>query len=312
MTQDFIPFSASELKVLCRRCRIWPSKDRGQHFIVEPRVVEEAIGAAEITARDEVIEIGPGFGALTFGLAPLARKVTAVEIEPKLARFLGEECARRGVKNVEVVEGDILDISKFRHVDISSSVVVSSLPYSITSDFFSLVFNDNALPKRMVLMVQKEVVERLTAPPPHMSLLSVVAQWYGRVEYIHTVARSAFWPEPEVASAIVKIDARVGVGLAPAPSRAEASPAPTVGAGISSEDFFAFVRQAFKFPRRKVGNVIPQLSRMSLRAERSNPQGIATLPLVARDDIVLTDKRPSELSIHDWLQLYKMVKKLSN
>ena len=264
-------FSVPELKSLCEKYRIRPTKDRGQNFLIDERVAQETIHAANLHLDDEVIEVGPGFGALTFGLAACAKQVTAVEIEPKLILWLREEMKRRGVKNVETVEGDAIQFISSSAHQWQDFVVIASLPYQITSDFFSYILQDDCLPKRLVLIIQKEVAERICARPPHMSLLSVIVQWYGKVEVLRIIPRSAFWPQPAVESALVRIDT------------SDAQAAERRG-NIKSEAFFNFIKPAFRFPRRKIANTIG----------RGVLQYASTM-----------DKRPGAFSIDDWIALFR-------
>ena len=274
--------SVSEIKALCAQYRIRPTKDRGQNFLIDERVAQETIHAANLHLDDEVIEVGPGFGALTFGLAACAKQVTAVEIEPKLILWLREEMKRRGVKNVETVEGDAIQFISSSAHQWQDFVVIASLPYQITSDFFSALLKDDCVPRRLVLIIQKEVAERLHARPPHMSLLSVIVQWYGKVKLVREVPRSAFWPQPAVESALVRIDTQGGARLI-APLRTHC------GVKIRSENFFDFIKPAFRFPRRKIANTI------EIRADsRLHPRSSA-----------LWEKRPGELGIDDWIALFR-------
>src|SRR3989338_1187353 len=216
--------SVSEIKALCAQYRIRPTKDRGQNFLIDERVAQETIHAANLHLDDEVIE---------------------VEIEPKLILWLREEMKRRGVKNVETVEGDAIQFISSSVHQWQDFVVIASLPYQITSDFFSALLKDDCVPRRLVLIIQKEVAERLHARPPHMSLLSVIVQWYGKVKLVREVPRSAFWPQPAVESALVRIDTQGGARLI-APLRTHC------GVKIRSENFFDFIKPAFRFPRRKI------------------------------------------------------------
>src|SRR3989338_4907473 len=215
-----------EIKVLCAKYGIRPSKDRGQNFVIEPRAIERMVEAADISPEDFVVEIGPGFGVLTTALAKRAKKVLAVEVDGKLAQALKDSpLFRRTV--LELVQGDVLKMSNEELVktvarDFMSRPggtqgaplheaktlpykVVSNLPYSITSKVLRKFTEFDPKPTIMVLMVQKEVAERVCARPGEMSILSVAVQYYAKPEIIAYVARDAFWPEPEVESAILRI-----------------------------------------------------------------------------------------------------------
>lgn len=271
----FSPYSVADIKAHCEKYRIRPSKDRGQNFLID-RGVAGAMADALAAEVNTCVEIGPGLGALTFLLAEKVKQVLAIEIEPKLVRHMRQELAARGVNNVEVVEGDARDTSIYRNVELSKCCVASSLPYSITSDFFSLIFNDGVVPRRMVLLLQREVAERLAARPPSMTFLSVVAQWFTEVALVKKIPRSAFWPQPEVESAVVCLDA---------------CPPSVRRRNIVSENFLSFVRRAYKSPRKKIGN---------------------TLDISKYRNIEISEKRPGEISVDDWVMLYRELKKLDS
>ena len=270
----YSPYSISDLKRICAQYRIRPSKSRGQNFLIDERI---AIAAAAHDGGGRVIEVGPGLGALTFKLAARAAEVIALEIDAKIAAALRAELTARGIAHVTLIETDAMQwfrqyaIAKFHHADNS---IVANLPYAITSDFFSCILQDALLPRALTVMVQQEVAERLAARPPHMSLLSVVAQWYGAVRIVQRVPRSAFWPQPGVESALVHID------TADAGARARR-------AQIESAAFLSFVRRAFAFPRRKVKSSVPSHARDALARLQE-----------------FLERRPADLTADDWLALY--------
>ena len=167
------------------------------------------IKAADLSKDDTVIEVGPGFGALTFALAEKAEKVAAFEIEKKLGSYWDEMIKKN--KNVEIVWGNVLrkfPISNFQFP--INFKVVSNLPYQITSSVIRLFLEAENQPEVMVFMLQKEVAERICARPGDMSVLAVSVRYYADPEIVMYVPRSSFWPEPEVDSAIIKIKNQKG------------------------------------------------------------------------------------------------------
>ncbi|MDO8505487.1 MAG: 16S rRNA (adenine(1518)-N(6)/adenine(1519)-N(6))-dimethyltransferase RsmA [bacterium] len=294
-----------EVKVLCIKFGIRPSRDRGQNFVIEPRAIERMVEAAEISPEDSVVEIGPGFGVLTSELAKKARKVVAVEVDTNVigaAKYMLEE-----YKNVDLVHADILKMSNERLVELlqtppnlpserggNDSIsppfqggvrggpipykVVSNLPYSITSKVLRKFTECEPRPTCAVLMVQKEVAERVCAAPGAMSMLSVAVQYYGKPEIIAFVDRDAFYPQPEVDSAILKIHISHNTYH------------------ISQEEekrLFQIVRIGFSSRRKQLQN------NLTAGLHISREQAFEALGRVGLPEEV----RPQELSVDNWIAL---------
>ncbi len=192
-------FNIDHLKFLCQKYNLRPSKKYGQNFLINEEVIEQIVESAEIKKTDTIVEIGPGFGPLTFALSERAQKIIAFEIEKKLADYWSDK--KPG--NVEIVWGNAL-----KHLDNMPDKkykVVANLPYQITSPIIRAFLETNNPPAQMILMVQKEVAERICARPGDMSVLSVAVQYYAEPKIIAKVLRSNFWPEPRVDSAIIKL-----------------------------------------------------------------------------------------------------------
>lgn len=177
----------------------------GQNFLVNATIVAKIADATRLTSTDAVVEIGPGQGVLTNVLAQRAGKVIAIELDDRLIPLLREKFIRHD--NVAIVHDDIL------HINMSESaaqygfdeyVVVGNIPYYITAPIIRFFLENPYRPREIILMVQKEVAERITATPGNMSILSVAAQYYADVEYLFTVPRADFEPQPKVDSAVVR------------------------------------------------------------------------------------------------------------
>ncbi len=195
-------------------------KSFGQNFLADPSVVRRIIQVAEIQPGESVLEIGPGTGVLTYALVAAGAKVTAVEADHDLIAPLQE---RFGDK-IELIEGDIFNVRHPEEVnptkgpsrDPSASLrmtdgnykLVANIPYNITSQVLEHFLTTEPRPSRLVLMVQKEVADRITAKPGDMSLLSVVCQLYADVRRAFIVPRGAFRPIPKVDSAVVVLAVR--------------------------------------------------------------------------------------------------------
>jgi 16S rRNA (adenine1518-N6/adenine1519-N6)-dimethyltransferase len=199
-----------DTKALLRELDLRPLKGLGQNFLVDRGVLERILAAAEVGPQDVVLEVGAGLGILTRALAERARRVIAVEVDRRLVTILREQLS--AFANSEVVLGDILGI------DIAGLVrsvcgespppykVVANIPYYITSAVLRHILEQDLRPGLIVLMVQKEVAQRIIAQPGEMSLLAVSVQFYGRPSFVARVPARCFHPAPKVDSAIVRID----------------------------------------------------------------------------------------------------------
>lgn len=187
-----------------RRHGLKPRKALGQNFLVDRRALEHIVTAAELSPGDTVLEVGPGVGQLTRLLAAAAGRVIAVELDPRMVAVLRQELADR--PNVEVVEGDILALDPAALSGGRPYKVVANLPYYITSAAVRHLLEAQPPPSLLVLTVQREVAERMTAAPGDMSLLAVSVQFYGHPRRVARIAAGAFYPRPKVDSAVVRID----------------------------------------------------------------------------------------------------------
>jgi 16S rRNA (adenine1518-N6/adenine1519-N6)-dimethyltransferase len=206
-----------ETEELSRLYGVKPSHRHSQVFLIEPRFYQKLVEVADIQPSDEVLEIGPGWGFLTMALAQRAKGVTAIELDPLLAEILPTRFLAAGFHNITVVHHDVLSVvinrpelaekSRLANITLPSSYkLVANLPYSITSVCLKrFLAGEVARPSLMVVMVQKEVAERLTAKPGKMSLLSLLSQYYSDPHYITDVPAANFWPKPQVDSAIVSL-----------------------------------------------------------------------------------------------------------
>ena len=179
-------------------------KSLGQNFLDDPATLRRVAGTAEIQPTDTVLEIGPGLGILTRYLSVLAHDVVAVELDKKLAPVL--KMLLKSYRNVQVIEGDILQLSPAELGLQRQYIVAANIPYNITSALLRHLLSSEPRPRRIVLTIQKEVAERICAAPPHMSLLSLSVQVYGKPSIVGNIPAEAFYPAPKVDSAIVRIE----------------------------------------------------------------------------------------------------------
>lgn len=199
-------FTPTVLKELCKKYDLLPSKRYGQNYLIEEWPVKKMIEIAEINKKDTVIEIGPGFGVLTFALAEKVKKVVAFEIEKKLEDYWTEQTETKKLENLEIIFTNALyGLKSYVLSPMSSYKIIANLPYQITSDLLRTIFELKNKPESVTIMVQKEVAERICAKPGEMSLLAVAVQYYGEPQIANIITKGNFWPSPKVDSAILHI-----------------------------------------------------------------------------------------------------------
>lgn len=280
-------------KKICKQNNIFPARSKGQNFLINEDVYNKIIETADLKKDDVVLEVGPGLGFLTERLARKVKKVIAVELDDKLVKILKTRMEEQGISNVEVINGDILKFVignlKFGNANpnyqlkITNYKVVANLPYNITSVFLRKFLGRENKPKFLTLMLQKEVAERIVAKPGKLSLLAVSVQFYSEVDLVERVGKENFWPEPEVDSAIIKLEMR------------------NAECGINADDekkFFQLVKFGFSARRKMLKNNLAGGYRIS-SAEAGN-----RLKLAGFSENI----RAQELSVEDWVKLLGIFK----
>lgn len=249
-----------------------PNKSLGQHWLKDRLILEAIADSAELTSDDTVLEIGPGLGTLTSVLLGRAERVIAVEFDPELARKLP---AQFPGKDLTVHTADILS---FDLSDLPEGYkVVANVPYYITSKIVQLLMTSVNKPSIAVLLVQKEVAERLAAEPGDMSILAISAQIFAEVSLGDEVPAEFFTPPPKVDSQVVILRSR--------PSSLLAS--------VDEKKFFRIVKAGFSAKRKKLR------SSMSGGLGISKDQASELLVSASIDP----DSRAEDLAIDDWLRL---------
>jgi 16S rRNA (adenine1518-N6/adenine1519-N6)-dimethyltransferase len=262
-----------------------PQKKWGQHFLTDPRILESIVDAAEVTPADTILEIGPGLGHLTRALARRAGRVVAVEVDAELTAKLQNDFA--DVAHVAILQGDVLDAEPVEWITkggaglgpAPSFKVVANLPYYITSAILRHVLQAAHKPRLLVVMVQRQVAQRIVARPPAMSLLAVSVHFFAQPRIVRTIAAGAFYPPPQVDSAVVRMDVFAQARLDPA----------------ETARLFEIVRAGFGERRKQLRNSLARgLSR--------EPDAIAAA--LARAGILPT-RRAETLTLDEWVALYR-------
>lgn len=215
---DFIPHTPAVLKQIFSRRGILPSKRFGQNFLIDQNILLSIPDIADLKEDDVVLEIGTGTGGLTRLLAARSRHVFTVEVDKKLFELSSD--ILKFYKNITLINTDILKTKHELNRDIISLIlnwlrehnqthikVVSNLPYNISTPVIVNLLEGDLPIKLMVLMLQKEITERMTATPGtrEYGILSVITQLFSKVEIVKTLPPEVFWPRPEVYSTIVKV-----------------------------------------------------------------------------------------------------------
>jgi 16S rRNA (adenine1518-N6/adenine1519-N6)-dimethyltransferase len=293
---------------LLKKYRLSASKKLGQNFLIDKGVIKKVIGAAHLKTKDIILEIGPGLGALTKELAKKVKKVVAVEKDPNLARILNNELRIKNIKNVKIIQGDILKIlnstrASFQRAGLpnpysraaaktiihNSYKVVGNLPFYLTAPVIRKFLESNPTaggsPKEMILIVQKEVGQRICARPPAMSLLSTSIQFYAKPEIIFYISKKSFWPQPGVDSALIKIFPCLNKN--------------TMVERLRLKDvFFEVVKAGFSQPRKQLINNLSK----DLKINREKVKN-----WLLKNNIQ-PSRRAETLAVEDWLSLTKSCK----
>ncbi len=247
----------------------------GQNFLIDRNVARRIVAAAAIEPDDVVLEIGPGRGALTKLLVERASRVVAVELDDGLAADLPTRIGNSD--NLTVVRQDALELEPSSHL-YSQYKLVANLPYYVATPLVRRFLTVQHRPSELIVMVQREVADNMTAGPGRMGLLSVMVQLYASTKMLFSVPPKAFRPRPRVASAVVRLE----------PLDEPAIP-------VSDTDgFIAFVVAGFRAPRKQIHNSL----RLGLQAQATP---IASALADAR---IEGSRRPATLSLDEWGDLY--------
>ena len=261
---------------ILNRFKLRADKKLGQNFLIDENVVHQIVAAAELSEADTVLEVGPGIGTLTQGLAESKARVVAVELDTRLLPVLATTL--NGYDNVRVVHGDILKVNIMEEVGAPSFKVCANLPYYITTPIIFALLEKRLPMERLVAMVQKEVAERMAAQPggKEYGALSVAIQYYTEPKIAFIVPPTSFIPAPAVDSAVIVC------------KRREKPPVEVCDEGL----FFRVVKAAFSLRRKMLSN---SLKNMGIKSE----QVAKWLELASVDG----KRRAETLSLEDFAKL---------
>jgi len=253
-----------------------------QNFLADVDVLEGILAAAAPIPGRRVLEVGPGLGILTGGLLAAGAEVTAVEIDRGMVAHLRRAFALElAAGALTLVEGDVLD-EDLAALAAPPYDVVANLPYHVTSPVLHRLLGGEAgpRPERCTLMVQREVAERIAAPPGAMSYLSVFVQYHAAASIVRRVPREAFEPAPEVESAILVLDVHTPDGPGRLPAAME-------------DSLWRLVQAGFRERRKMLHNVLP----------RQLPIEPATIAAALAEVGIASDRRPQTLRVAEWIAL---------
>ncbi len=276
--------SIEQIKAALRAEDLAVLKQLGQNFLIDETVLGDIVAAAELEPAETVMEVGPGLGVLTFALAERGAQVLAVEKDRKLAKRLRAEAAGKALP-VEVLGGDILRANLpqlLAERRIGRYKVVANIPYYITSAIIKLFLEAPLPPQAMVLLVQREVAERICAPKGELSVLALSVRLYGEPALVRLVGSTSFYPAPKVDSAVLRID--------------------RIGRRYSGEEYralFGLIKMGFASRRKTLVN------NLAAGLRRPKDELVRMLETGGLDP----RSRAQDLGVEDWVKLLALVEK---
>jgi 16S rRNA (adenine1518-N6/adenine1519-N6)-dimethyltransferase len=270
------PADPRKLEGLLRRHRITLQHRLGQNFLVDPSVRDAVAEAAGTGGSDEVLEVGAGVGTLTIALAARCRRLVAVEFDRALIPALTEVVS--GQANVEVVQADILRYDVDGAFPGGNEIVAGNIPYSLTGALIRKLLDRPPRPRRISLVVQREVAERWAATTS-ASLGTVAVQLFATPTILMTIPASCFTPAPRVDSALVLLDVRE-------------KPAIDVA---DTDRFLRFVESFFQFRRKQIGGTLARVAAIDSAESAARLAGLG----------IEAARRPQTLTLPEWEAMYR-------
>lgn len=258
-------------------------KSLGQNLLKDKNQIGKIVAFSGIGKKDTILEIGPGLGALTLEMAPKVKKIVCIEKDKEMVSSLKGILEEKGVKNVKIVNEDILSLFKEGKLDIpglKKYKVVANIPYYLTSFLIRNLLEIENLPEDIFLIIQKEVGERICSKPGDMSILSVSVQYYAEPKILMNIPRGCFVPSPKVDSVLIRITPK----------------------GVKrDDDFFKIVKAGFSHPRKQlIGNLSNEL-----KIDREE------IKKWLEDNNLKPGERAESLSLEQWENLTKYLSRIS-
>ena len=258
--------------------QIRPDKRLGQNFLIVDAYLEKIVAEAGILPSDTVLEIGPGLGSLTVHLCAAAARITAVELDQRFIPPLKE--VTKDFSNFEVIQGDILLLEPHDLNLTDGYCVVANIPYYITSAVIKHLLTAQTKPRVLVLTIQKEVAKRITSKSGKLSLLALSVLVFGDPEYAFPIPAGAFYPQPKVDSAVIKVDILDEPRIPPS----------------NLDAFFKLARAGFQQKRKNLRNSLSS----GVQLEKSFVEELLAAAQIDKN------RRAETLSMDEWIELTKV------
>ncbi len=269
----------NEIKQELEFLDIKANKRLGQNFLIVQSAYTKIINALAIQTGDTIVEVGPGLGTLTKYLADTGAKIIAIEKDKRLITFLNQKF--KDYSNIEIIEQDIL---KFNPLSTHTYKLVGNIPYYLTSKLLRIVYDSWPMPSTMVFMMQKEVVDKILAKPPKMTMLGIATQYYTIPKKISNISRGSFYPEPDVDSAIIRLGIRdEGLGIKENKT--------------NTKQFFKVAQAGFAGKRKQLMTTLPT----NLKLPKD------TILQALNKANIDSKRRPETLTIEEWESLSKIL-----
>lgn len=272
--------SVADIRAILDHLDIQPSKSLGQNFLTDANILAIIIAAAGLSTRDQVLEVGTGFGALTEALAANCARVVSIEKDRRMADFLKRRF--QPLANIELITADAMKFDLQTILSSGITKMVANLPYSVGSAVLVEIFKGDCLPERIVVTLQTEVGRRLAADPNEedYGLLSIWSRLNYKAEICRTISPNCFYPRPSVQSAIVRLMRTDNNNVAP----------------VDRGFFFNLTKYAFGQRRKQLQKI---LSCAPTQFRRSAPE----LRIIFQTMGIDPRSRPETLSVSQWIQL---------
>lgn len=243
-------YKISELTKLLNKHSFQMSKSLGQNFLTDKNIIDKIIDGINPQPEDQIIEIGPGVGALTAELATKSGTIKSIEIDKKLLPLLDEVLKSTNHKeNIQIINSDFMKVDLTEITEGKPYKIIGNLPYYITTPIIMKILEEGPKPESMVFMIQKEVAQRLSSKSgtKDYGSITVAANYYCNVEYLFTVSKEVFIPKPKVDSAVIRL-----------------IPHKTPPVNVKSEkDLFAVIKAGFGQRRKTLSNSLKQIDGLS-------------------------------------------------